>query len=61
MTANLFAGTARPILETGREPEEMRVMIGARTLKEGEAASLLTRAYCDAFDRSPASEKRLTT
>jgi len=61
MVADLVAGTARLVQETRREPEELKLMIGTRTLKEGETAPLFVRAYLDAFDRITASEKKLTT
>jgi len=61
MVADLVAGGAQLVRETGREPEELKLMIGTRTLKEDEAVALFTRAYLDAFDKITASEKKLTT
>jgi pyrroline-5-carboxylate reductase len=59
MVADVVAGTAHLVMETGREPEELKLMIGTRTLKEGETAPLFTRAYLDAFGKITASEKKL--
>jgi len=61
MAADLAAGTARLVLETGREPEELKLMIGTRTLNEEQTFALFSSAFTQAFDKVSASERKLTS
>jgi pyrroline-5-carboxylate reductase len=60
MTADLVAGTARLVRETGREPEDLRLMIGTRALNEQQTVSLFSSAFTLAFEKISASERKLT-
>ena len=60
MVADLVAGTARLVRETGREPEELKLMIGTRTLDEGQASLLFASAFTRAVEKISASERKLT-
>jgi pyrroline-5-carboxylate reductase len=60
MVAELVAGTARLVRETGREPEELKLMIGSRTLDEGQASLLFANAFTRAVEMITASERKLT-
>jgi pyrroline-5-carboxylate reductase len=53
------AGAARLVTETGRAPEELKQMIGARTLAEPEAKALFASAYQMAFEKLAAARRKL--
>ncbi len=57
--AETVAGTALLVLETGKDPEELKEMIGLRTLNEPEARRLFASAVEAAFEKLSASEKKL--
>jgi len=61
MAADLAAGTARLVRETGREPEDLKLMIGTRTLNEEQTAALFFSAFTQAFEKISASERKLTS
>jgi len=61
LAADLVAGAARLVRETGREPEELKLMIGTRTLNEEQAVVLFTAAFTQAFENISASERKLTS
>ena len=61
MATALVEGTARLVQETGREPEELKLMIGTRTLDEGQATALFTNAFTRAFEKIAASERKITS
>jgi len=61
MAADLVAGTARLVRETGREPEELNLMIGTRTLDEAQTVALFSGALTQAFEKISASERKLTS
>jgi pyrroline-5-carboxylate reductase len=58
--AQTVLGAAQLVLETGKDPEELKMMIGTRTLKEEEASSIFKQAVQTAFEKILASEKKLT-
>jgi pyrroline-5-carboxylate reductase len=60
MATQTVAGTARLVQETGREPEDLKMMIATRTLNEETASSLFAQAFTEAFEKVLNSEKRLT-
>jgi pyrroline-5-carboxylate reductase len=49
--AQTVAGAAQLVLETGKEPDELKLMIGMRTLKEDEAQTLFSSALETAFEK----------
>lgn len=53
------AGAARLVAETGRAPEDLKQMIGTRTLAEPEAKPLFSSAYAMAFEKLAAARKKL--
>jgi len=53
------AGAARLIAETGRAPEDLKQMIGTRTLAEPEAKALFSAAYQTALDKLAAARMKL--
>jgi pyrroline-5-carboxylate reductase len=61
MAADLVAGTARLVRETAREPEELKLMIGTRTLNEEQTVTLFSGALTQAFEKILASERKLTS
>jgi pyrroline-5-carboxylate reductase len=58
--AQTVMGAAQLVLETGRDPDELKAMIGTRTLKEDEAEALFSSAVETAYGKISASEKKLT-
>jgi pyrroline-5-carboxylate reductase len=58
-TAQVVAGAAHLVLESGRSPAELKQMISLRTLPEEEARKLFTAAYEEAFTKLEALERRL--
>ena len=61
MVADLVAGAAQLMRETGREPEELKLMIQTRTLDEEQAVLLFTNAFTHAFEKISASERKPTS
>ncbi|MGC8759656.1 MAG: pyrroline-5-carboxylate reductase family protein [Bryobacteraceae bacterium] len=57
--AQTVAGAARLVLETGRPPEELKQMIGTRTLAEDPARELFREAFESAFSRLKTSVAKL--
>jgi pyrroline-5-carboxylate reductase len=57
--AQMVAGTARMVLDSGRTPEQLKQMIGLRTLKEDDARRLFTDAYNDAVQKLQAVGQRV--
>jgi pyrroline-5-carboxylate reductase len=53
-------GAAAMVLETGKGPEELKMMIATQTLKETEAKDLFALAMVDACAKVSASERKLT-
>jgi pyrroline-5-carboxylate reductase len=49
--AETFAGTARMVQRSGRTPEQLKLMIGLRTLKEEEARRVFAEAYTEAVKK----------
>ena len=58
--AQTILGAARLVLETGKDPDALKMMIGTRTLKEDEAQTLFSSAVETAFEKISASERKLT-
>jgi len=57
--AQTMAGTAQLVLETGRDPDDLKMMIGTRTLREDEARALFMSALESAYEKVSAAEKKL--
>lgn len=53
-------GAAQLVLETGKDPDILKTMIGTRTLNEEEASVLFSAALETAFEKISATEKKLT-
>lgn len=49
----------RLVVETGREPEDLKMMIGLRTLDEGKARDLFTAAFVAAVEKLSGLQKKL--
>ena len=49
--AQMVAGTARMVQSAGRTPEQLKQMIGLRTLKEDDARKLFTDAFNEAVQK----------
>jgi pyrroline-5-carboxylate reductase len=60
MATQTVAGTAWLVYETGREPDDLKMMIGTRTLNEEEAAAFFTDAFVQAYEKVCRSESKLT-
>jgi len=60
-TAQMVAGTARIVRDSGRTPEQLKLMIGLRTLDEDVARRLLTQAYGDAVQKLEALRLKMTS
>lgn len=58
--AQTVLGAAQLVLETGKDPDLLKMMIGTRTLKEDEAQALFSNAVETAFEKISASERKLT-
>jgi len=58
--AQTVLGSAQLVLETGKDPDILKMMIGTRTLNEDEARTVFTKALETAFEKISASEKKLT-
>lgn len=57
--AQTVLGAAQLVLETGKDPDALKAMIGTRTLREDEAQALFSSAVETAFEKISASEKKL--
>ncbi len=57
--AQTVLGAAQLVLETGRSPEELKGMIGLRTLREEEARKLFADAISTALERLQGLERKL--
>jgi pyrroline-5-carboxylate reductase len=57
--AQTVLGAARLVLETGRAPEDLKGMIGTRTLSEDSARELVLQAYQEALRKLQAASSRL--
>ncbi|HWQ03378.1 MAG TPA: pyrroline-5-carboxylate reductase [Candidatus Nitrosotenuis sp.] len=57
--AQTMLGAARMVLETGKDPETLKMMIGTRTLDEAAARSVFTAALDSAFAKISEMEQKL--
>jgi pyrroline-5-carboxylate reductase len=57
--AHTVVGAAQLVLETGRDPDALKAMIGTRTLREDEAQALFSSAVETAFEKISASARKL--
>jgi pyrroline-5-carboxylate reductase len=57
--AHTVLGAAQLVLETGRDPDALKMMIGMRPLKEDEAQALFRGAVEAAFEKLSVIEKKL--
>jgi pyrroline-5-carboxylate reductase len=57
--AQMLLGTARLMLDTGKEPDELKMMIGTRTIAEDLARSLFSEAYRKALDKVNETERKV--
>jgi pyrroline-5-carboxylate reductase len=57
--AQTVAGAAQLVLETGQDPEVLKLMIGVRTLKEDEARALFAAALEAAHEKIAAARNKL--
>lgn len=53
-------GTAELILKTLQDPDELKLMIGTRTIEEEDVKKLFSEAVNKAYEKIEASEKKLT-
>jgi len=58
--AQTVLGAAQLVLETGKDPDALKLMIGTRTLNEEEARAIFAAAVETAFEKISASEKKLS-
>lgn len=54
-----LSGTAELVKETLKEPDELKLQIGTRTIKEEEVKTLFSEAVEPAFNKVVSSEKKL--
>jgi pyrroline-5-carboxylate reductase len=59
--AHMVAGTARMVQHSGRTPEQLKQMIGLRTLREDEARKLFTDAFSEAVAKLQALGEKLAS
>lgn len=57
--AQTVLGAAQLVLETGRKPDDLKMMIGTRTIKEDAALPLFTEAVELAFARISERQQKL--
>lgn len=50
-TAQLIAGTGQMVRQSGQTPEQLKQLIGLRTLREAETCALFTQAYEEAVNK----------
>lgn len=60
MATHMIAGAAHLVRQTSREPDELKMMIGTRTLNEEATSSLLMQAFNEAYEKIVQSENKLT-
>ncbi|NWG12927.1 MAG: pyrroline-5-carboxylate reductase [Acidobacteria bacterium] len=53
-------GTAQLVLETGKDPDTLKMMIGTHTLKEEEACALFSAALEAAYEKISGAERKVT-
>ena len=58
--AQTVLGAAQMVLTTGRSPDDLKLMIGTRTLDEGAARSLFVNAMDAAYSKISQSQQKLT-
>lgn len=58
--AQMVGGTAHMVQDSGRTPEQLKQMIGLRTLKEDDARRLFTDAYNDAVQKLQGVGQKVT-
>jgi pyrroline-5-carboxylate reductase len=58
--AQTVSGAAQLVLETGKDPDVLKTMIGTRTLREEEACALFSAALQDANEKISDTQKKLT-
>jgi len=57
--AQMVLGTARLMLDTGREPDDLKLMIGTRTIAEDAARSVVAEAYRKALGKVNETERKV--
>ena len=58
--AQTVSGAAQLVLETGKDPDVLKAMIGTRTLREEEVRALFSAALQAANDKISETERKLT-
>jgi pyrroline-5-carboxylate reductase len=58
-SAQMVHGAAQLVLDTGRDPNALKLMIGTRTLKEDEAHALFSTALESAYEKISGAKKKL--
>lgn len=58
--AQTVLGAAQMVLATGKNPDELKLMIGTRTLDEAAARTLFSTAWETAYEKISQSEQKLT-
>ncbi len=58
--AQTVLGAARLVLETGQDPDTLKLMIGLRTISEEEVNKVMKEAFAAAFEKIAQSELKLT-
>lgn len=59
-TAQTALGAARLVLETGQDPDALKLMIGLRTISEGMVNQVIKEAFTAAFEKIAHTERKLT-
>jgi len=57
--AQLVLGTARLVLDTKKDPDELKKMIGTRTINEGQLSEIIALAFESALEKVSAIERKL--
>jgi hypothetical protein len=57
--AQTVLGAAQLALKTGRKPDDLKLMIGTRTIREDSAVTLFTEAMELAFAKISESQQKL--
>ena len=55
-----ISGTAELVKETGKDPEELKLMIGTRTIDEESVKEIFTKAVEDALSKVNSATQKLT-
>jgi pyrroline-5-carboxylate reductase len=58
--AQTISGTAHLVKETGKDPEELKLMIGTRTIDETTVKEIYTKAMEEALSKVNSATKKLT-